>query len=89
MQQQIVPPGGSHCFHGLVIIVPTGLIGATTGVLAVQNTTIPIRQVPGPDVRGVPLSQLHGQNAVVCGQFVQDSSGITLNVSFATPLLDA
>ncbi len=78
---------GSQCFTGTVVLTPTGLIGATTGFLTVGTTQIPIRQVPGPSNRGIPLDQLNGQRAVLCGHFVQDVSGLTFIVSFASPLL--
>lgn len=76
----------TQCFIGRVTLVQTGLIGATNGFLIVQNTSIPIRQVPGPNPQGTPLTQLDGRLALVCGNFVQDQSGIVLNVTFAQPV---
>lgn len=78
---------GLQCLSGTVVLTPTGAIGATTGFLMVPNARIPIRQVPGPNNRGVPLSQLNGRRATVCGQFVQDASGVTFSVTVAGPLL--
>lgn len=78
---------GMQCFTGTVVLTPTGGIGATNGFLVVQNAQIPIRQVPGPNNRGVPLTQLNGRQATLCGQFVQDTSGVTFSVTVASPLL--
>lgn len=77
--------GCRQCFTGTVIITPTGGIGATVGFLSVTNTAIPIRQVPGPANRGVPLAQLNQQRATVCGNFIQDANGVVLNVTLAVP----
>lgn len=82
--QQLIPT--TQCLFGTVLITPTGLIGATTGFLIASGIPIPIRQVPGPGISGTPISQLNGQLAVVCGNVVQDVSGVVLNVTFAFPI---
>ncbi|MFZ5825232.1 MAG: hypothetical protein ACOY94_13030 [Bacillota bacterium] len=86
LRNLIPSASGSQCFVGTVVITPTGTIGATTGLLAVQNTAIPVRQVPGPSLQGVSLDQLNQRQAVVCGNFIQDTTGLTFNVTFAFPL---
>lgn|GEM_PF-6463773 len=66
----------------------TGLIGATTGRLTSRGGfSVPIRQVPGPSNRGIPLSQAGGQLVSVCGTFVQDGSQWLLSVTSVRPLL--
>lgn len=82
----LAPLTGTQCLFGTVIITPTGLIGATTGFLVAANTAIPIRQVPGPGLQGVSIDRLNGRSAILCGNFIQDVSGITFNVTFAFPV---
>lgn len=77
---------GTQCLIGTVIIIPTGLIGATNGFLIVSGIPIPIRQVPGPGISGTPIAQLNGQVAILCGSLIQDVSGAVFNVTFAFPI---
>ena len=75
------------CLTGTVVLTPTGGIGATNGVLVVEGHSVRIRQVPGPNNRGVPLSTLNGRQASVCGRFIFDAGEVLLSVTYAEPLL--
>lgn len=78
-------PHGFQCFRGRVTLTPTGLIGATVGNLNVQGFNIPVRQIPGPAVTGIPLSQADGQFVRLCGQFMEDQDGFVLSVLLIQP----
>lgn len=78
------PEDAITCLTGTVVITPPFAIGATNGILIAHGHTVRIRQVPGPNNRGVPLSDVSGQLARVCGQFQPDGQ---LAVTFVQPLL--
>lgn len=78
--------GRFQCFTGTVNLNPQVGVGATTGTLVTQlGFSIPLRQIPGPDNRGIPLSQADGMFVNVCGQFITDISGTVLSVLVVTP----
>ncbi|HWI63973.1 MAG TPA: hypothetical protein VNT75_19225 [Symbiobacteriaceae bacterium] len=79
--------GGLQCVTGQVTLFPQTGIGATNGVVLVQGHTIRIRQVPGPNNAGVPLSSVDGQTALLCGNFLVDGGQVILNVQTVRPLL--
>jgi hypothetical protein len=76
-----------QCLTGMVILDPPAGIGATLGRVFVNGTAIRIRQVPGPDNRGVPLSDVDGRQARVCGVFIFDGNQVILSVTGVFPLL--
>jgi hypothetical protein len=72
-----------RCFTGTVALRDTGLIGATVGTLTTsRGFTIQIRQVPGPDNTGIPLTDANGRFVTICGNFITDVSGTVFNVTF-------
>lgn len=78
------------CQRGTVVLLPTPGIGATNAVLLRQNgTIIRLRQVPGPNNAGVPLSQVNGQTVTVCGNFLIDQGQVILNVVVVFPFLQS
>lgn len=78
---------GLTCLTGQVVIFPQQGIGATNGVIIVQGNSIRIRQVPGPDLRGVPLADVNGRSANLCGNFLVDGGQVIFNVTLVRPLL--
>lgn len=84
--------GGSalQCLQGQVVQLPTPGIGATNAVLLLQGgNTIRIRQVPGPNNFGMPLSQAFGQTVTVCGNFLVDQGQVILNVVGVFPFVQS
>lgn len=78
---------GQQCLTGQVSLFPQTGIGATNGVLIVHGRAIRIRQVPGPNNAGVPLSSVDGQMVSVCGNFLVDGGQVIFNVQTVQPLL--
>ena len=82
---------GIQCLLGLVLVTPTGLIGATNGFIiplfgALAGTVVPITQVVGPAGGAVSLNQVNGQVAWVCGQFVTGPGGLGFQLNVSTVL---
>lgn len=76
------------CFTGTVHVLPSTGIGATLANLSTFGFEFPLRQVPGPDNTGIPLSQADGMTARVCGNPVPDGQGgLVLSVTSVQPLL--
>lgn len=78
---------GLQCLTGQVVLLPQQGIGATNAFLISGGNPIRLRQVPGPDNQGVPLSSVGGRQATVCGNFLVDGGQVILNVTFVRPLL--
>lgn len=78
---------GLQCLTGQVVLLPQQGIGATNAFLISSGNPIRLRQVPGPDNQGVPLSSVGGRQATVCGNFLVDGGQVLLNVTFVRPLL--
>jgi hypothetical protein len=79
--------GGSplQCLSGVVFIRASNVIGATNGVLFTNGISIPIRQVPGPSLRGPALSSVGQQFATLCGTFIPDRNQAVFNVQVVIP----
>jgi hypothetical protein len=77
-----------QCLTGTVTLTQSPGVGATHGSVATFGFHFPIRQVLGPNNRGIPLSQAGGMQARVCGRPVPDGDGgLVLEVSSVEPLL--
>lgn len=78
---------GVQCLTGQVVLLPQQGIGATIAFLITSGNPIRLRQVPGPNNQGVPLSSVGGRQATVCGNFLVDSGQVLMNVTVVRPLL--
>ena len=77
---------GLHCVTGLVLVDPTERLGVITGrVFPRLGDGIPVRQVVGPAGGPVPLTEVDGENATVCGRFAVQDGEVVLDVRRVIP----
>lgn len=77
---------GLHCITGLVLLDATERVGVITGrVFPRLGDGIPVRQVVGPAGGPVPLTEVDGENATVCGRFAVQDGEVVLDVRRVIP----
>jgi hypothetical protein len=85
-QAPVTTAGGLQCISGLVVVAQDGLLGALSGqIVPVQGSPIAVRQVVGPAGGPIPLTQVSGSFATLCGQFTVERGRLLLNVTLVIP----